>query len=255
MTENKKNEVAKTDDLELIPLDQANGVPDDAFGPGVNAMEGEVPRLPRIAILKDGALFSFPDGETTKELTGFIIHTHRQNGFWADAYQGGESLPPTCASQDAVRPDERQPGENGYEVQAKLCSSCPQAQWGTGSGGNGMACKHMRRLYLLLDGHKLPHVITLSPANLKHYSDYAALLGDKGMLQMYPGVRVKLHCMSDKTKNGQPYARVTYTPLGLAPEATIKELAKVRKMLLTTLLPNEVLGTDDDLPENPDWSE
>lgn len=65
--------------------------------------------------------------------------------FYAGQYSG-ESVPPSCSSQDGVRPDPW-----GEAIQSDLCATCPQNRFGSATSASGKktkACRDSKRLWI-----------------------------------------------------------------------------------------------------------
>lgn len=65
--------------------------------------------------------------------------------FYAGVYKEGVKTSPTCWSVDGERPD-----PTSTEAQSEACANCPQNVKGSGQN-NTRACKHNRRIAVLLD--------------------------------------------------------------------------------------------------------
>lgn len=148
------------------------------FDLGAN-MEGVEPRLPLVKILPQAQMFNMPDDSKVVSIQGIIIETHRTNAWWPRTGDAAEGNLPSCASMDGVRP------QPDYDApQCATCAECQQNRYGSdmGPGGQpakGKACKNMRRIYVLLEGHELPYLLTLSPTSLKNFDAYAVTLTDQ----------------------------------------------------------------------------
>lgn len=65
--------------------------------------------------------------------------------YYKGAYTG-ESIPPTCSSQDGIRPDQW-----ADEIQSDMCSTCPQNRFGSATSARGKktkACRDSKRLWI-----------------------------------------------------------------------------------------------------------
>ena len=99
---------------------------------------------------------------------------------------------PKCFSRDLVGPDkdsEQPQGKiipEGEEVpKGLLCGSCPQNQWGSavdekGDPTRGKACKEVRRIFFIPEGHISPHWIAVPPSSLKALGSYFMRVRDAG---------------------------------------------------------------------------
>ena len=147
--------------------------------------------LPRIEIAHQAGVYQFADGETEKAFEGRVIFTHRCNALWFPDAEGApedEKRPPDCSSSDGLRPDSEQASDAELEAgsrrchQAATCAECAYNAYGSDlGGGRGKACKNMRRLALLLRGHRLPHILTLTPTSLRAWDDLVTSLSDRSI--------------------------------------------------------------------------
>lgn len=65
--------------------------------------------------------------------------------YYADTYEEGKNLAPTCWSNDGISPDAK-----AEEPQASKCTSCPQNIAGSGQG-QSRACRYSQRLAVTLE--------------------------------------------------------------------------------------------------------
>lgn len=68
--------------------------------------------------------------------------------YYAEEYQEGASVPPTCWSSDTVTPDADVPEEDKV---SKTCATCPMNVAGSGKG-DSRACRFAQRVAVVLDG-------------------------------------------------------------------------------------------------------
>jgi hypothetical protein len=174
-----KNEVKKPEGGTL----QKSQV-DEMFGGSDFQIPIDAP-LPQIQIMRETPQFELPDGETTKELQGHIIFWHNANQYYKEAFGEGDSLVPTCASSDGIKPD------GGKEIQADTCRDCPLNQYGTASDGRGKACQNTIRLYFLQDGEIIPSVIKAPPSSLGKKESLVRWLTNAPNVAAKAGVGVK----------------------------------------------------------------
>lgn len=152
------------------------------------------------------------DGEEMlKELSGIIIAWRDTRAYWSVPMEESDgNMPPDCYSLDA-RTGEGDPGGN--------CHKCPNAEFGSGSKGEGQACKLVRQLFLVREDNLLPEIVHLPPSSLKPARQYFLRLASKGV----PCYSVITKIGLEKTKNGQGivYAKAALTSGGrLTPEQT-----------------------------------
>lgn len=109
--------------------------------------------LPRIS-LKAKAFRYIVNGDEIKKTPGrgeFVILAvdPAPGKFIKTYYQGaytGESVPPTCSSQDGIRPDPW-----AEQIQSDMCSTCPQNRFGSATSRSGKktkACRDSKRLWI-----------------------------------------------------------------------------------------------------------
>jgi hypothetical protein len=152
------------------------------------------------------------DGEEMlKELSGIIIAWRDTRAYWSVPMEESDgNMPPDCCSLDA-RTGEGEPGGN--------CHKCPNAEFGSGSKGEGQACKLVRQLFLVREDNLLPEIVHLPPSSLKPARQYFLRLASKGV----PCYSVITKIGLEKTKNGQGivYAKAALTSGGrLTPDQT-----------------------------------
>ena len=152
------------------------------------------------------------DGEEMlKELSGIIIAWRDTRAYWSVPMEESDgNMPPDCYSLDA-RTGEGDPGGN--------CHKCPNAEFGSGSKGEGQACKLVRQLFLVREDNLLPEIVHLPPSSLKPARQYFLRLASKGV----PCYSVITKIGLEKTKNAQGivYAKAALTSGGrLTPEHT-----------------------------------
>ena len=152
------------------------------------------------------------DGEEMlKELSGIIIAWRDTRAYWSVPMDESDgNMPPDCYSLDA-RTGEGEPGGN--------CHKCPNAEFGSGSKGEGQACKLVRQLFLVREDNLLPEIVHLPPSSLKPARQYFLRLASKGV----PCYSVITKIGLEKTKNAQGivYAKAALTSGGrLTPEQT-----------------------------------
>ena len=131
-----------------------------------------------IKILPQAQMFTMPDETKITSIEGVIVETYRCNAWW-DRNDPREDLRPNCSSLNDCTPLPDSPN-----VQSENCASCKQNKFGSGvdlngQPSNGKACKNMRRMYVLMEGHEFPYMISLSPTSLKPAKKYLTLLSDK----------------------------------------------------------------------------
>jgi len=84
----------------------------------------------------------------------------------------GESLPPDCASDDGIRPNDRV-----EQPQSASCANCPHNVWGSAinevSGKKNKRCKDSKRVAVMLVGDPDAQIFAwrLSPMNMLAFAD------------------------------------------------------------------------------------
>lgn len=146
--------------------------------------------FPIIKMGKDTCNFELIlEGQTVKELNGYIVYKHNANAYYEGEYDGGGNMP-DCASSNALNPDA---GEN---IQSNICQICPKNQWGSAPGDSkGKACNNNVILYILLDGDEIPSVIRVRPTSRgtkSSLSQFETYLEQKLLRNSYPIMKVCL---------------------------------------------------------------
>ncbi len=141
-------------------------------------LAGEEVSFPRIEILHSAGLFQMPDDTKIENVIGIILEKCHALAYWKDPPVKGETSPPDCSSRDGLKPE-----EGVLDLQSADCKSCPNNQFGTARGDQGekrrgKACRNQRRLFLYLEGHKVPFMLSVSPASLSNFKAYMVILTD-----------------------------------------------------------------------------
>ena len=138
---------------------------------------------PRIKILHGGAgLFQYENSEeTTKKFNALLVLVDPSRVYWAEAMGSGDGKKqPDCYSRDLLIPDPQI-----KEPQSSKCTGCPHNEWGSevkddGSQGRGKACKEIRRLFFIPEGHLTPHWMSIPPSSLRPLSKFMTMIRDRG---------------------------------------------------------------------------
>lgn len=116
------------------------------------ALAGNTSSGRRISI-KGGVFRMVVDGKEVaknknRDMNVVIVRTAPTNSriFYEGEYVEGDTAPPTCSSNDGIKPDARI-----KTPQAASCAKCPQNIAGSGRG-DSRACRYSRRLAVVLDG-------------------------------------------------------------------------------------------------------
>lgn len=91
---------------------------------------------------------------------------HVSKRYYAQEYEGGETVAPSCHSVDGITPD----ADVDEPVSAK-CATCPYNVWGSGNRGKGKKCSDYKRLVVLpiIKDQVMsdPAVLDVSPTAMK----------------------------------------------------------------------------------------
>lgn len=218
--------IVKQETTSVVPANQFQDLGFDAK----DNLDGVEPRLPQVQIVHQGQIFKLPDGSKKTELVGIIVDTNRTNALWEKPMgEGSAGSPPDCSSFDGLAPTCDKP-------KAASCLACPYNTYGseitaTGGKGRGKACKNMRRVHILMDGHEIPYRLTLSPANLRPWDEWAIMMADKR--RPIPTVIVKLTLRETKNRDSISYSTINIDverELDPGNEGDVKTLLRVRDM-------------------------
>ena len=122
------------------------------------------------------------DPEPASRLQLVILRSNKgvARTYYEDAYVEGSDDPPTCYSNDGVRPE-----ADSEDRQSKMCATCPNAQWGsrmTESGKKGKACGEVKRLAVAPAGQlNDPMLLRVPPTSLKTWDKYVDTLLKRGI--------------------------------------------------------------------------
>lgn len=139
-------------------------------------------RLPLIRFKEDFELSE--GGEHVETFEGVIVYTKASNVYYAGSYKPGQTQPPDCFSPDGVKP-------NVPEPMHPTCKGCPKNQFGSGTSGEGKACKNTRPVFILVKNPEaeegefpysaLPKVLRVPPTSLNLIRSYiTSLAADYG---------------------------------------------------------------------------
>jgi len=186
-------------------------------------------KFPRIKIPSGGgSAFEMPgeDEAPLIQLDCIILDQYRVNAYWPEEEDGAAKAnqPPSCFAMDAKTGT----GEPGGD-----CARCPMNQWQSSSKGKGKACKNIRRVYILLAGSRLPHLLTLPPTSLEDFNSHMIGLTDKGI--PYYGISSKAKLYKKVSAQGKTYSVCSWAKgEKLSPEETklIREYIKPMKKFM-----------------------
>lgn len=195
---------------------------------------------PRIEILHQGtAMFKFKEtDETVKTFKGVFIHVEPSKVWWPTKYgaakQEGDDGFPACFSRDLIEPD-----KDAKDPQAPRCAGCPQNEWGSdvksdGSQGRGRACKEVRRIFLMAEGHLSPHWMAVPPSSLKALSSYFITIRDKGF-QKPQEVVTTFSLKTVENKDGVEYSELSLALGEVLPITVLAMIADWKKKIMEML--------------------
>lgn len=120
--------------------------------------------------------FRLPTGEESGgPIDCVVIDFISKNEFYSKGFSKDDMGPPDCfAISD--NPSVMVPSKNSPDKQAETCSSCPNAQWGTGPNGKGKACKNQRLLAVMpvngIEEDSGLWTLGVSPTAIKGFDNY-----------------------------------------------------------------------------------
>lgn len=207
--------------------------------------------LPRIRIAP-GGVGQFQVGDEMKRTFSAIVAiSQKVRGYWPQKETG--SAPPLCSSVDSVIGlFNANPSQGAFEAAAAAhmphpavellshkgaalpdgweCVHCPLAQWGSAHQNGvqkGQACKLMVRLLLVVDGYKLPAVMSLPPTSLKPWGAYCSALMATG--KPYFTVRTRFELDKTQTPTGITYNTVKVALAGPLTPEEVRDVMELRR--------------------------
>jgi hypothetical protein len=175
----------------------------EALAPGETL---ELSDLPIVKVPTAGALnWQLPDGSATKNLNGVILARQPVRAYWNQSYdETGGGTPPDCSSVDLLTGI----GDNGQEGTVHDCRACPWAQFGSarnakGEAAGGQACRQITRLFLAMDGQRLPVMVALPPTSFRDARKFAI---QNGLAQH----EVDVTLVNDQSQGGIKYSKAAF---------------------------------------------
>jgi len=169
------------------------------------SMEEIEPRLPQIGIVHQGQLFVMPDEEKVTDFEGVILDVNKANAYWEKSFsESGGGTPPDCSSVNGLTADDN---VEDCPASDRQCIGCPMNKFG--SAGRGKACKNLKRVHILLEGHQLPLRLTLPPTSIKAFDLYVSLVGSLG--HPYQMVKTGFSLKESQNKEGIKYSEIVLT--------------------------------------------
>lgn len=188
-------------------------------------LEGVIPRLPLIRILHQATQkFQMPgEDEIVTDFEGVIVDQVPANAMWIKSYaESGGGARPDCSSLDG------RIGRTADELDVEIeCVTCPHNQWGSGEDGRGKACKNMKRIAILLEGHMLPYRLTVPPTSITNMDTYLTILLDQR--KPYCGVVTKFFLERATSADGIEYSQLQCGIARIASPDVLMEVGTMRK--------------------------
>jgi len=190
---------------------------------------------PKVEILHQGtAAFRLVDSdEIMKNFKAVIIHVEPQRAFWTKSIgeagsEGG--TPPDCWSRDGIAPD-----QTAQLPQNEKCGPCEKNQWGSdvkkdGTMGRGKACKEIRRLFIMIEGHMAPYWMPTPPTSLRALAQYFAILRDKGVKRPQEVV-TNFRAKTVENNDGIAYSELALEMVGKLPENVLANVILTKRAI------------------------
>lgn len=167
--------------------------------------------LERIKVPSAGSVYwTLPDSEQpVKEFEGVIVLSQFMRGYWQsdDAASGS---PPDCSSRDNTI-GVGLFGKGSAQNPDGFCMACPMAQFGTGKGGNGQACKLKQMLFVMRPDSYLPTVVAVPAGSLQNAKRYFLELTGKRPRAPHYGVVTKFGLAKAQSATKIDYSQITFT--------------------------------------------
>lgn len=163
-------------------------------------------------------MWALSGDEPVKTLEGIWIRHRVVRAYWKTTFdEGGGGNPPDCFSSDSLFGQ----GDPGGD-----CLSCPNAKFGTAHKGSGQACKQMRQVFFLREGHLLPTLLVVPPSSLKPAVSYLMWLTNRSI--PYWSVITRMSLEKSRSKGGVDYAQIKFE-VGSRLEGDVLEKIKAYK--------------------------
>ena len=136
--------------------------------------------------------------------------------FYAEAYKEGEKLSPACWSSDSKKPDADVPNPP-----ASTCESCHNSAKGSGTGGQGSACRLSLRTAVVLPNDPSGDIMQLViPATSAFGKEDNGRWPFKAYINMLAQNNVSAGRVITKMQfdTKSKYAKVLFSPAGAVPE-------------------------------------
>lgn len=154
------------------------------------------------------------DGDTNmvKSIDGIVLMNKTTRVYWADEFTGtGE--PPDCYSNDLI---------NGTGNPGGVCATCPYAQWGSGKGGDGQACKMAGTMFVMKPGETLPVIVPVPVASVKAVKKFMLKLSSSNI--KYSNAILSIGLELAQNKKGIKFSRIKPKLLAILPDEAKKQI-------------------------------
>jgi len=141
--------------------------------------------------------FDMGDGKPVNDLIGLIIDNYDTRTYFEKDFDGSENKP-DCQSSDCIIGIDK----DGFE---KQCASCDLGKY---KKGEKTKCSVRRKIYILLEGHELPHLILVPPTSMVSFKHYVELLQYNNNTTRTVLTRIWLK--KETSKSGFPYAQLQF---------------------------------------------
>lgn len=141
--------------------------------------------------------FDMGDGKPVNDLIGLIIDNYDTRTYFEKAFDGSENKP-DCQSNDCITGWDKE----GFE---KQCAGCDLGKF---TKGEKSRCSTRRKIYILLEGHDLPHLILVPPTSMVSFRHYVELLQYNNNTTRTVLTRIWLK--KETSKSGFPYAQLQF---------------------------------------------
>ena len=220
--------------------------------------------IPERIKLGAGGILAFQSSDGTilqPPFEGVVVIAQRARAYWP--VKGTGSTPPLCSSRDGVE-GHFDPQSDLAQEAAKVavkhpavlalddavaagpwsCAQCPLSEFGSAAVGNGQACKALRRLVVLIKGWAAPVLLTLPPTSCKTWDQYVSGRRSRGKAYFDTWSRIGL--FSDKSRNGDPYAKLTIAAGEPLSEGQMAEVIAMRRQYETLVREMGIAGDEYD---------
>ena len=203
--------------------------------------------IPERIKLGAGGMLAFQSSDGTilqPPFEGIVVIAQRARAYWP--VKGTGSTPPLCSSRDglegyfdphselakeAAKAAVQHPAVLTLDAAAAegpwLCAHCPLSEFGSAAVGNGQACKSLRRLVVLIKGWAAPVLLTLPPTSCKIWDQYVSGRRSRGKAYFDAWARIGL--TSDKSRTGDPYAKLSISAGDPLNEGQLAEVIAMRR--------------------------